>query len=69
MAVKQQNGHLGFLLKRRTGKETQKGRVNTEEEGEERGRKSEREPKVSLRVPRFNAFSILMAFADGCIEM
>lgn len=44
-------------------------------EGEQRrdggGREKEEwrgEPEVSLLVPRFDAFSNLMAFADGCIE-
>lgn len=28
-----------------------------------------REPEVSLEAPRFDAFSILMASADGCEEL
>ena len=39
--------------------------------GQRRGkrRKERREPEVSLEVPSFDAFSILMAFTDGSIEL
>ena len=40
-------------------------------EGEERRREERRrrEPEVSLEAPRFDAFSILMASADGCVRL
>jgi len=38
------------------------------EKGKEEG-KERREPGVSLQVPRFDVFSILMSFTDGSIEL
>ena len=46
------------------GRKGRKGKRRGRREGEK-----ERKPEVSLEVPSFDAFSILMAFTDGSIEL
>jgi len=53
--------------RKQKGDDAQKEHGNME--GKENQRKRGREPEVSLEVPRFNAFSILVVSADGCIKL
>lgn len=61
-----------MIRKLRQGEVGEKRGERWEEEGKGGRRKGEterRNPKVSLEVPSFAAFSILMAFTDGSIEL
>ena len=60
-----------MIRKLRQGEVGEKRGERWEEEGEGGRRKGEterRKPEVSLEVPSFDAFSILMAFADGRVH-